>query len=607
MSPRRAPWGSGLPRPLLAALVLLVAQLAYRAWAAFGSGWMGDDFVMIDRTYAPGGHSLTGLVGSYAGHVIPGTLYLTWLITQAAPYEFALAATGMLLMQALAAVGLLRFLVVAFGVRWGIVPPFLFYLISPFAVQATVWWTPGSHHFMMHAALAWSMAAQVTYLRTGRRRSALAAVVWVVVGLVFFEKTLLVLGALGFVTIAYFTEGTARERLRQVWGRYRFSLVANVVVGVGYLAVYVRYGLSFSPGGAARHPLGPVADVMVLRSWATGIFGGPLTWRHESGGPVSFADPPGPLVLASLFCLGLLIRELARTRTCSLRSLWLPAYFLICDVVLVGAGRAAFIGPDIGYEFRYLSELAMATAMALALATMPIAGAVEQVSRTRAGQLDRPRFVASALVLVTAMAVYSTTTYVRHWDQGRQRSATWVNHLLSDAAALPRGAEVVDSPAPVYVAWPISKPANLASHLVRPLRPDIDFSKVGGDDLRVVDSHGRIRPATITRLRHQQPPEKDGACTYRVAQNPVKIPLNERVQFAGLWVRIGYAASGDSVVTVSAGGATYRTSVQSGFHELYFKAGPDPFEEIHIGGLIAPTELCTDDVVVGQTRPKEGT
>jgi hypothetical protein len=598
-----------LRRPITLALFLLLIQVAYRAWEASGSGWLGDDFVMIDRTYSAGGHSVAGLLGTYAGHVIPGALYVTWLITHAAPYDFALAVLVMLFMQVLAALGLLRFLIVAFGERWGILPPFVLYLVSPLVVQSTVWWTPGSHHFVFHAALAWAMASQVVYLRTGQRRSALAAVAWIIVGLIFFEKSLLIIGALLFLTLAYFTAGSAVDRVRQLWQRYRFSLFANVILGVAYLAMYGHFGLRFSVGGVSTtspSSLGPVIDVMVLRTWATGIFGGPLTWQSVDSGPLSIADPPGILILVCLACLVLLTRELVRTRTHALRALILPAYFLLMDVVMLSISRAAVIGPGVASEFRYMAEVAMATSMALALATMPVRGAVEQVEVRRPGILDRPRFATWATVAVSALAIISTTTYVLHWHQGQRETSEWIGNLFADARKLPKGAHVVDAAAPEYVAWPISKPANLVSHLVRPLRPDLEFGEASTDRLRVVDEHGRIRTGTVTQLRTQKQTRKKSECAYRVARNPVTIPLNDHVQFPGLWVRIGYLATGDSAVTVRAGGASYDTSVRTGVHDLYLRAGEQPFDAIEIDGLVGAAELCTDDVVVGQATPGEG-
>ena len=75
-----------------------------------------------------------------------------------------------------------------------------------------------------------------------------------------------------------------------------------------------------------------------------------------------------------------------------MRALLLPGFFLACDVLLVVAGRSSLIGPIIGYEFRYISELSAVTAAALAFATMPLRGAVEQVQPRRPSVLlDRRR------------------------------------------------------------------------------------------------------------------------------------------------------------------------------------------------------------------------
>lgn len=595
-------------RVLILAVLMVALQLAFRGWCGYRSGWVGDDFVMINRTYAPGGHSPVALLGSYSGHMMPGPLYVTWVLMQLAPYQFALPATVMLAMQALAAFGLVRFLVVAFGARAGILAPLLLYLLSPFTVQAGLWWAAGSQAFMMHAALAWSMSSQITYLRTGKRLSALIAVLWVLVGLVFFEKTLLVVGALAFLTVAYFTRGMAADRLRQIWKTYRFSVIANTLLAVSYLAVYLRFGLDFAPGTAAHQPLGALADVMVLRSWATGIFGGPLSWRHDPAGPVSFADPPALLVVASLACLILLARELHRTRTHALRSLWLPAYFLASNVLLVAAGRAVYIGPAIGYELRYLSEMAMVTAIALALATLPVVGAVELTQPRIAGLLDRPRLVVWACSVIAVLALASTIAYVRNWDSGRQASAAWTHRLFTDARDLPPGAHVVDSAAPPYVAWAIARPANMVSHLIRPLRDDVHFGGVASaGQLRLVNEKGHIVVAAISPLRWQSHVSaRHHRCQYHVSTEPARITLTEPVLVPGLWVRMGYVATGDSAVTVSAGGAAHRTDVRAGFHELYFRAGSKPFDSVKIGGLLGGAELCTDDVVVGQPIPTEG-
>ncbi len=81
------------------AVGLIAVQLAYRAWASFGSWWEGDDFVYIARAFAPGGTAPRQLLMSYAGHLLPADFYLTWLVNRVSPYGWTLAAATMTAMQ----------------------------------------------------------------------------------------------------------------------------------------------------------------------------------------------------------------------------------------------------------------------------------------------------------------------------------------------------------------------------------------------------------------------------------------------------------------------------------------------------------------------------
>lgn len=583
---------------LVSAFSLMAVALVCRGWVAHHSWWLGDDFVAIDHVQNAEG-AWQVLMTNINGHLAPGLWYLIWLMTKKFPYNWDLAAASILLVQVLAMLGMLRFLLVAFGRRWGILPPLALYLTSPFIVQGTVWWVVSVTSFTTLAALGWSMAAQISYLRTGRRRSAVGAALWVLVGLAFSERSLLVIGALAFVTFAYFCEGSFRQRAHMVWQRYRFSVVINTVLGLAYLVVYVTQALNFSPGQSTSTPIGPVLEVMVLRSWATGIFGGPFAW---TAGTTPAAAPPSALVVLCLVLLGLLIRELARVRAGSMRALALPAYFLAFDVLLVVAARAALVGPVIGFEYRYIQEMAMVTPMALALATMPIRNAVEQVTAVgTSGLLDSRKVATLACATVVSLSAYSTAGYVHRWNTGLTQSETWVRNLLSSAEALPKGTAVIDSPAPTYVAWPIAYPANMASHLVSPLRPGLRFTDSGDEHLRAVADDGRIGPVTLA-VALRDIPVGDPACRHRVSRWPEGIVLEGPAAFGGWWVRVGYLATGDGAIQVSAGGLTHSTEVRAGFHVLYFRAGDETFDSIRLGPIAGPASLCTSDVAVGRPQ-----
>ena len=588
------------------AVGVIVAQLVLRGWASFGSWWVGDDYVFIARVFGPGGTTLSGVLADFAGHVMPGDFYVTWLMTKAAPFDYAWPATLLLLMQALASLGFLRLLLAGFGRRWGIVPPLVLYAATSFSVESSVWWATGIQALPLQIAFFWSMSCQLTYLRTRHPRSAIMALAWVALGLVFYEKTLLVIGALGIVTVAYYTRGTARERLLQLWRTYRVSLVGAFVLGIGYLVLYVHYGLNFSPTEAARTPIAPTAEVMILRGWGPATVGGPLTWRHDDpAAPISFAQPSTFFVLVSWVLIVLFVRELARSRSRSLRAMLLPGFFLVCDVLLVVASRASMIGPVIGYEYRYITELSAVTATAVAFACLPARGAIEPVTVTRPSPfLDRRRPVVLACSVVAALGIFSTVGYVTTWHRGLREQKTYMSNLIGDIRTARPGTAVEDAVLPTSVVLPLVAPNNLLSHVFAPIDQHLDYVTVGTDRVLTLAPDGQLQPLDVTPDQHAVP-SADTPCAYHVGHGETTIPLDGTSLFGDVWVKVGYIATADSSINVSAGGLTQQASVSSGLHTLYFKAGDQRFDSIRLGGLIGEATLCTNDVTVGRATVAE--
>jgi hypothetical protein len=581
------------------AAALIAVQAGFRGWASFHAWWQGDDLLFIARVFGDGGTSVDGLLGSYVSHMLPGALYLTWLINKVSPYDYTWAAIFLIVMQVLAGIGLLRLLLVAFGRRWGIIPPLVIFLATSFTAQCSVWWANGVQALPLFVSLAWGLTSQIRYLQTGRNRHALAAMLWVVFGLLFFEKALLVIGAMAIVTVAYFTQGSSRDRLATLWREYRFSLVGNVLVGIVYLPLYVHFALDFSPDSAATYPVGPTADVIVLRTWPTGIFGGPLQWAYLADGQVNYATPSGPLVLACVVALVLVVRAIARSRTASMRALLLPASFLLSDTLLVVAGRAFAFGALIGYEFRYISELAMVTAIALALATMPVIGAPHAVqTRTRSPLLDNWRVVTAVCLAITVLGTISTSIYYDHWRIWRVNKSYFTT-LITDVRQTPPGTPTVDSTVPTTLLWAFGYPENTLSHLLEPVPHDLAFTQVATDRLSIASPDGHLRQLQVTPV-HNARPGTSPDCGYRIGSGMTTIPLEGPFVFGGWWVRLGYLATAPSALTVKAGGQEFQTSVDAGFHALYFAAGDEEFDSISVGGLIGDATMCTDDVTVGR-------
>jgi hypothetical protein len=99
---------------------------------------------------------------------------------------------------------------------------------------------------------------------------------------------------------------------------------------------------------------------------------------------------------------------------------------------------------------------------------------------------------------------------------------------------------------------------------------------------------------------HRAKPVKPSTCDNKVGRHGRRIHLDGKFLYGGWWVRIGYIASASSTISVRAGGLTHDTTVASGLHSLYFKAGDQPFGSVRIGPMIGGGILCTNDVVVGR-------
>jgi hypothetical protein len=585
------------------AVGLVAVQLVYRSWATWGVWWEDDDLTFIAKVFAPGGLSPQMVLTGIAGHIMPGGLYLTWAVNRIAPLDFHLAAVCLIVLQALANVALLRLLLTACGRRWGIIPPLVVYLATAFTIQNAVWWATGIQSIPVQIALFFALNAQLHYLRGRRVRDALTAMAWVLVGLAFYEKSLLIIAALGIVTLAYFTEGRLGERLRQVWHRYRVSLVGNTVLGAAYLVLYMHFASTFGPGGATKDSIGPVLDVVVLRTWGTGIVGGPLVWRHPAGIPVSFAQPAGLAVLAAWVFLIVVVREVVRSRPQAARALWLPAFFLAANAVLLAAGRSLG-GPQLGYEYRYIGELSAVTAVALAFAIMPILGATQPVHVTHPSRLlDHRRTAGVATVVVAVLATISTWQYVTNWHDD-EPGKPYFQNLAESARSMPPGTQVIDSTVPDVLIWALNYPNNLVSRILAPLHSRLDFATVATDRVDIVGPDGRFRQAVIFPTRRGVEPAHRTQCPHRVDHRVRTIRLDGPLAYGGWWVRVSYLATADSAVTVSAGGMTQLTSVRSGVHDLYFATGGDRFDSIRIGGLLGGAYLCTDDIVAGRPVPE---
>ncbi len=260
---------------VLYGVLLVLLQLAFRGWALAGSWFYFDDIAFMSRAMNEP-LDASYLLESYGGHLMPGGFLTAWLLTKVAVYSWAPWAAVLLVLQALAGFGMLRLLVSLFGRRPLVLALLAGYLAYVFTLSAGIWFAAGINQLPMQVALVFGLHAHVEYLRHRRIRSLVWAIAWTLAGLVFYEKTLLLLGIYAIVAFGWFCTGDTVHRLRHLWSHYRAGVLAYGALGVGYLALYVQYGLDFSPGNANTQPWSPIAYDLVGTTMLPGLIGGPL-------------------------------------------------------------------------------------------------------------------------------------------------------------------------------------------------------------------------------------------------------------------------------------------------------------------------------------------
>ncbi len=581
---------------VLYGVLLVVLQLAFRGWALAGSWFYFDDIAFMSRAMDQP-LDASYLFESYGGHLMPGGFLVTWLLTQVAVYSWWPWAALLLGLQALAGVGMLRLLISLFGRTPMVLVLLAGYLSLVFTLSAGIWFAAGINQLPMQVALVFGLHAHVAYLRHRRVRSLVASIAWLLAGLVFYEKTLLLLGIYAIVAFGWFAAGGTPDRLRHLWSHYRTGVLAYGALGAGYLALYVQYGLDFSPGTANTQPWSPIAYNLVGTTMLPGLVGGPLQWQPLSVG--AFGDPTQLVVLISWGAFAGLVVHARRTRTRSVRAWSLLLFPAVCNVVLLASARANVVGPDIAREYRYQTETAALFVIALGLAYLPLLGAVEQNAESEAAEPVDPRWLAAITAGVVLAATVSSVRYVDLW-QDRNPSKQYFSTARSTLAAAPdKPVPLVDLGIPQTLLWAYRYPENTYSHVFRDLDAQTAYPRSSLDRLYAFDDTGHLSPVSIPPTRRQL---GGSGCGFPLRGETTTIPLDGPVIGGGWWLQVSYASPREVSLHLQAGDEGHDLTLPDGLHNAFVVAAGD-FDQVVLSDYPPGTGLCVTALTLGLPAP----
>jgi hypothetical protein len=584
--PQLAAWVRARGRSVvLSGLALIAAQLIWKSVFLGHFYFRQDDFHVIELAL---GHSFSWNYLTYvgAGHLIPGVYAIAWVVARISLYSWGLASAVTVVMLAGAGLAALRLLRTLFGTRPAILLPLAVYLLIPLTMPDLGWWTSAIESLPVQIATFAALNAQVHYVRTHRFRHAVAAAAWLLFGLVFFEKAVILPLLLLAVTSGFLTDGPWLRAIGRCLVSYWRGWALQLAVVAGYVAVLlvslqtssVRPGIPGSDAGVLTFVWEIVKD-----TFTPGAIGGPWQWLPATDQEYAYSAPPAALAGLSLIVAAAVIGASIWSRKDAWRA-WaiLAGWLVAADIAPVLLGRISELGPHlIGLETRYVADAAPVLAICLGLAFWPVAGRPDAASRRWAfadGSQQTGRMVAAGAVGAFIIgSVWSVQAY--------QNATTslpdqiFIANARVAVAQAPAGTLIFDEPVPPALMLGIFGRYSYASGVVRPMESAQAAARIRWtprlqgtvDNLMVFGGDGKLRQAAV--FGQAGIPTAPGQSCESAKRGQIVVPFPRPTSPFSQVLHIAYLAaakvSGDYAM-VSYGRSSQQLTVRPGLHDAYF-------------------------------------
>ena len=562
-------------------LILIAAQLIWKSIFIGNYFFWQDDFHFLELGL---GHSFSWSYLTYvgAGHLFPGVYAIAWVVARIALYNWAFASAITVIMLAAADLAAFRLLRTLFGGRPAILVLLLVYLLCPLTMLDLRWWSTAIELLPMQIALFMALDAQVHYVRTGRFRHAIAVAAWLVFGLIFFEKALVLPLLLFGVTSAFLMEGAWPATMFQCLVRYWKSWLLQVAILAVYAVVFAQ-SLHTSTAQPTVSGVGQVFSLtwgLLKNNFVPGALGGPWQWLTTADAQYAASAPPGMLAWLSLIVAAAVILASIALRRYAWRA-WaiLAGWLVAADVTPVILGRVEVLSASVlALQTRYVSDALGVLIVCMGLAFLPPADQPDIRKRPAipAGT-QASRMAAAGLVGAFVIGSVWSVQDLQTTTSGVQTRLYIANARLAVAEA-PAHTVIVDSHVPgTIMIGAFGKYAD-ASRVIGPMENTAARTRIRWtsspngtiDRLMMFGTDGRLRQAAMYGQVSRPPatgrrcqPAKHGrvVATFQVPPGPDSQVL--RVAY------LADSAAGGAQMTVRYGSTTQQLAIEPGLHSAY--------------------------------------
>ena len=478
-------------------------MLVVRGRLLAGSYFNQDDFYMTGRAYRS---DLTWdyLFSDFAGHVNPFQQLSLWLVAHHAPYDWAIIATAILLVDLAATV--LVWLIVSrlLGERWSRVVLLAVFAWAPMTLVPTLWWSAAMFlwpHVLCSLAAIWLLVRW--HQGDGRPWvNGIGIVLVTAVALLWHERAVLVVPLVFGVAVALIDDASGWRRLPAALRRYRWLWLgmarrSRVLPGRAREAHRCRGRWRHRPPAARR-------VLVVRRPERRTRSGRRAVGRRDDRrcGGAGHLGHRGQRRARGRSVAGLLLWRGGPARRWGLAVL---VGYVAADLALLLAGRSGF-GEIIGLDPRYSSDTLHAAVVCVALCLRD-APAWPALATTRRQVLA----VGGLLASYGVAAAFGTALLVPHFQNELDRE--FVTHLRDDLAADPTQV-IVDGAAPPELVLPLVGDDNRYSVIFGPL-PELPAFDEPSQQMRVIGEDGHLHPVELAGgVTSEAGP--DGDCGYAV-------------------------------------------------------------------------------------------